>query len=260
MIRNKTHKIFVTEKDYIYNVSGTIALNDGEVVNTYGYSDGTVKINVDASAEGWILYNFPNLKIGDIIESECEIRSISGNKPNFDIYKGTFNTAGKQVNKQAKTTEWETVRNKYLVEEDNIFYIAFGFRTTEVGKAEIRNFAIEVTTNSKPEWNPLTVGSGWAVLDTIYDYKFEYKIVDNRVFVRGNISQTVSIENTIICVLPTKIWPIKIVPAIAGAQIDANTDNLLWLRVNHMNGRFEVMDGAIELNKVVGFYFSYDLD
>ena len=259
MIKNNSMQIFTTERDYFENMSigGGVVKGDGDTVNTYGYSDGIAKISVDNENRGWFMFRQDGLKVGDIIEVECEIRVVNGNYPKMRIYKGSFNNTGLLDSITVTQDEWGVVRHKHIVEDNNNYYIGVGFDTADVGKAEFRNFAIEFITNAKPNWENQSLSNGWTNLETEYDYPLQYKMEGTKVTVRGNILQTTNVANTTITTFPANISPTHLVYAIALQK--GGSERIIGIRV-HRNGRFEVVDGVLELDKLLSFYFSFDID
>lgn len=186
---------FIHEYDYRKNVIGTggtfVYSADGETLNTYSYVSGNGKIYVDTATYGWFQYQLQDLKIGDIIEVECEMRSVSGVAPRLAIHRGTFDVAGEQIFVRPETTEWELVRTKYIVEQDNLYLVSIGFTTTDAGKAEFRNWTIKVKANSKSiQRNTISDG-------TTHNYNLDAHRTKQFEFFNGSGTRTIAKINTI---------------------------------------------------------------
>lgn len=152
----------VLTTDYI-SYSTTI----GDDKFTFNEETGEVHVRKVTSVRSFFSLYFPNLKIGDIVECECEVRSISGAKPKITIDE-TFSTildgdADKKVymarvQSVGKQGEWETMKLKYIHKglTYNNIRATFGLWTHDgAGEFMIRNMRAKVLhqTNPVPNYN-----------------------------------------------------------------------------------------------------------
>ena len=107
--------------------------------------------SVDTTKAGYCLQEFGNLRTGDIVEISAEIYSVSGVKPKIAMEAEINSTWTNRGTVQAdKSGEWEVIKLKYVVRDNNIKHRAkIGISTDEIGEFYVRNIRIEVLTQER---------------------------------------------------------------------------------------------------------------
>lgn len=110
--------------------------------------------------QGFFTIPFSGLSTGDIIEVECEFRSINGTLPKIGIdeMNGASNSP-KVTFSVTKAGEWVTLSGKYVVQNNSYstgdHRAAFGLFTADEGEFYMRNAKVKCYRNTMP--NPAEI-------------------------------------------------------------------------------------------------------
>lgn len=111
---------------------------------TYGITN-TTRINSNGVGESGVELNFNNLEIGDFIEVELEVRTLSGVSPKIIIseYNPTTKVHDSKTTKKIDNSiEWRIEKTKVVVFVNKTFYnhrVFIGLETGETGVFDIRS-------------------------------------------------------------------------------------------------------------------------
>lgn len=146
-----TYYSIVTKNDFIkYKPAGVNFTESQPTTNQFTFNTAEQAVHINSGTKyGSFLIPVGELNVGDVIDLECEIYNISGNKGRVTIYDETGAVTYKNSN---KTGEYERVKIKYVVTKQNTFRVATGVLTDEVGEIKIRNFSVNISSiqNKKP--------------------------------------------------------------------------------------------------------------
>ena len=167
----------------LLNNSFTSVISSDLLANDTFYYDRltfTVKGKSTTAKRGSICIKYDNVKSGDIIEVECEMRRIDGDMPTVKITE-CDNTHEGNYNELCKKTydlngDWQLIKIKTNMINDKSLNITFGLGLSEVGTYEVRYIKTRVkrvmeNTNVKinKSYSIYKMPTGWQVRTDVWD-------------------------------------------------------------------------------------------
>ncbi|PEI73422.1 hypothetical protein CN646_07420 [Bacillus wiedmannii] len=161
--------VLLTDEDYTKYRSST-SFNKvstvGEVVDNTFFFDSLTRVLTAQSSNnlsGGYNFFFPNTYIGDMLEVECDIRSVSGEYPRLYFSETSApNTSGTEANSTYMTLvqqgQWETIQHKFIIKNTqyNNAKLFVGLITNAAGRYQIKNLRIRLKRsafNKKSDMN-----------------------------------------------------------------------------------------------------------
>lgn len=160
-LSNVEYKALVKQEDFVkaipsngFTVSETEPITD----DTFYFEQGSkiVHVKTTSTKRGFFNLIFEKLKVGDIIEIECDFYSSSGVKPKIYIDEIlnilTPNTSVTVNSKQSTSGQWETLKLSHIVTNlvySGDFRVSFGLATSDVGEFYMRDARAKVTSKSR---------------------------------------------------------------------------------------------------------------
>ena len=169
-------------KNLLNNSFTSVSSSDLLTNDTFYYDRNTftVKAKSTAAKRGNICIKYDNVKSGDIIEVDCEIRRIDGDIPIIKItecnntHEGGFNELCKKS--YDLNGDWQLIKIKTNMINDKSLNITFGLGLSEVGTYEVRYIKTRVkrvmeNTNVKinKSYSIYKMPTGWQVRTDYWD-------------------------------------------------------------------------------------------
>ena len=222
-------------KGLLNNSFSSVESSELIVEDTFYYdrTSFTIKGKSTSAKRGSLCIKFDNLKSGDIIECECEIRKISGDNPSVTItecdntHEGGFNELCKKT--YNLTNEYQLISLKTNMINDKNINIAFGLGLSQTGTYEVRNIKAKVkkvmeNTNIKlsKSYSIYKMPSGWEIRTDVWD---------------SNTDGTLTMQDTNTLLLTFDRFKLSPIPSVA-----ENFDN---------NGiKYDVRVGQVQNNSI----------
>ena len=146
----------------------------------YDRTTFTVKGQSSTAKRGSVCIKYDNVKSGDIIEVECELRRIDGDMPTVKITE-CDNTHEGNYNELCKKTydlngDWQLIKIKANMINDKSLNITFGLGLSEVGTYEVRYIKTRVkrvmeNTNVKinKSYSIYKMPTGWEIRTDVWE-------------------------------------------------------------------------------------------
>ena len=165
-------------EDSFTSVTSTNLITDDTFY--YDRNTFTVRGKSTPAKRGCVCAKYDGVKSGDIIEVECEIRSIDGDRPNVKITEcdGTHEMYYNELAKQTYSLngEWQLIRIKTNMINNKSLNITFGLDWPQTGTYEVRYMKTKVkrvmeNTNVKlsKAYSVYKMPEGWRVRNDTFD-------------------------------------------------------------------------------------------
>ena len=167
----------------LLNNSFTSVTSSDLLVNDTFYYDRTtftVKGRSTTDKRGSVCVKYDNVKSGDIIEVECEIRKIDGDIPSVTItecditHEGNYNELCKK--RYNLNGEWQLIKIKTNMLNDKSLNITFGLGLSQVGTYEVRYIKTRVkrvteisNIKQSKSYSIYKMPTGWQVRNDTFD-------------------------------------------------------------------------------------------
>lgn len=238
--------------------SSNFIVGNGVDINTYGFENGRLRVNIDSSTYCYITKKLIGLKVGDIIQVKCGLTKISGVGLSIEIYKSTLNNAGKKCSKLVDTIYSNECLN-WIVKEEGDYYASLTYGTTQVGSSYVEDYTITIFSNenrTNKGWIDLTLSEYFENFDTTTNNPLQYKVEGSKVHIRGGIKQLSGGATVPIATLPNEIKPKK---RYDSAIICVNnTTKLIPLQL--ANGVLKLNGTLPDVGTWIAINYIYDLD
>ncbi|KXI78605.1 hypothetical protein ACS52_11330 [Bacillus cereus] len=123
---------------------------------TFNSTTGIIHVNSTSEKPGYLVENFYNLELGDIIEITAEFRVLSGTGPKiaFDEYIDASTSQNTEYTQVKRVGEWETLKAKYVFRDLKGFKklrTSIGLWTKDSGEYQMRNVRTLVKSKRNTE-------------------------------------------------------------------------------------------------------------
>ena len=169
-------------KNLLNNSFSSVTSSDLLADNTFYYdrTTFTVKGKSTSGKRGSVCIKYDNVKSGDIIEVECEIRKIDGDTPDVKVtecdstHEAKFNELAKQT--YSLNGDWQLIKIKTNMINDKSLNITFGLGAAQSGTYEVRYIKTRVKRvmeNTKikqsKSYSIYKMPGGWQIRTDVWD-------------------------------------------------------------------------------------------
>lgn len=176
------NNLSVINRNLLDNTFSSVDSVDLIVDDTFFYDRSTFTLKGKSTSlkRGSICIKFDNVRSGDIIECECEIRKISGDNPYVSITE-CDSTHERDFNELCKKHynldgEFQLIKLTTNMINDKSVNVIFGLGLDEVGEYEVRNMKARILRNVDNAIKKVTksyaiykMPTGWQIRTDVWD-------------------------------------------------------------------------------------------